>query len=86
MDCIFCKIASKTIPSKLVYEDDKVVAFHDNDPQAPTHILIIPHQHIATINELDTNNNALIAHMVLTATKLAKDRQGGPKQDSLSQM
>ncbi|MCW8327962.1 histidine triad nucleotide-binding protein [Photobacterium sp. SDRW27] len=73
MDCIFCKIASKAIPSNLVYEDDQIVAFRDNDPQAPTHILIIPHQHIATINELDTANNALISHMILTATKLAKD-------------
>lgn len=74
MDCIFCKIASKAIPSNLVYEDDKIVAFHDNDPQAPTHILIVPHQHIATINELGTDNSELIAHMILTATKLAKDQ------------
>ncbi|WP_299018135.1 histidine triad nucleotide-binding protein [uncultured Photobacterium sp.] len=73
MDCIFCKIANKEIPSNLVYEDDQVVAFKDNDPQAPTHILIIPRKHIRTINELDENNSALICHMVLTATQLARD-------------
>lgn len=73
MDCIFCKIASKAIPSTLIYEDEQIVAFHDNDPQAPTHILIVPHQHIATINELDKGDSALIGHMILTATKLAKD-------------
>ena len=52
MDCIFCKIASKAIPATLIYDDDQIVAFHDNAPQAPTHILLVPHQHIATINEL----------------------------------
>nr|WP_211315221.1 histidine triad nucleotide-binding protein [Photobacterium lipolyticum] len=73
MDCIFCKIANKEIPANLVYEDDQIVAFPDNDPQAPTHILIIPRQHIDTINQLDIDKSALISHMVLTATQLAKD-------------
>ncbi|NBI51181.1 histidine triad nucleotide-binding protein [Photobacterium alginatilyticum] len=73
MDCIFCKIASKEIPSTLLYEDEQIVAFHDNAPQAPTHILIIPHLHIATINDLEKQHSALIGHMILTATQLAKD-------------
>ncbi|MEJ2763840.1 histidine triad nucleotide-binding protein [Photobacterium sp. MCCC 1A19761] len=73
MDCIFCQIASNAIPGKRVYEDDQVVAFHDNNPQAPTHLLIIPRQHIETTNELELSHSPLIGHMVLTATQLAKD-------------
>ncbi len=72
-DCIFCKIASKAIPATLIYDDDQIVAFHDNAPQAPTHILLVPHQHIATINALGKENSDLISHMILTATQLAKD-------------
>ncbi|MCG7586931.1 histidine triad nucleotide-binding protein [Photobacterium sp. OFAV2-7] len=73
MDCIFCKIASKEIPSTLLYEDEQIVAFNDNAPQAPTHVLLVPHQHIETINDLGKQDSALIGHMILTATQLAKD-------------
>lgn len=52
-DCIFCKIANKEIPSSLVYEDEYTVAFNDLSPQAPTHILVIPKKHFASLNELD---------------------------------
>ena len=52
-DCIFCKIANKEIPSALVYEDEYTVAFNDLSPQAPTHILVIPKKHFASLNELD---------------------------------
>jgi histidine triad (HIT) family protein len=52
-DCIFCKIAAGEIPSKKAYEDDKVLAFYDLDPQAPTHILVIPKQHIKSAAEID---------------------------------
>ncbi|TNE89383.1 MAG: histidine triad nucleotide-binding protein [Gammaproteobacteria bacterium] len=74
MDCIFCKIVAKEIPSNIAYEDEHVLAFHDISPQAPTHILIIPKRHISTLNELSSGDNALISHMVLTATKLADDQ------------
>ncbi|ELR67634.1 hypothetical protein C942_01564 [Photobacterium marinum] len=73
MDCIFCKIASKEISTSLVYEDDQVVAFRDNDPQAPTHILIIPREHISTINEFNDSHSGLISHMMLTATQIARE-------------
>ena len=69
-DCLFCKIANRELNSEIIYEDDKCLAFNDINAQAPTHILIIPKRHIATINDLD--DQELAGHIVLTATKLAK--------------
>ncbi len=73
MDCIFCKIVNGEIPSNKVYEDDKVLAFHDLDPKAPIHILIIPKQHIKSVAELDESNSAVVAHIFEVASKLAKE-------------
>lgn len=73
MDCLFCKIAAKEIPSDMVHEDDKVFVFRDINPQAPTHLLIIPHRHIPTTNDLGPEDGELISHMVLTATRLAEE-------------
>ena len=70
-DCIFCKIAKKEIPSKLVYEDDSVCAFYDLDPQAPVHVLIIPKEHIASTWDLTEEHSALVGHIFLVAAKLA---------------
>jgi histidine triad (HIT) family protein len=72
MDCLFCKVANGAIPAKVIYRDDWVLAFDDINPQAPQHKLIIPHQHIATLNDLTVENNELIGHMVQTAKMLAK--------------
>ena len=69
-DCLFCKIVNHELDSEIIYEDDKCLAFNDINAQAPTHILIIPKQHIATINDLD--DKELAGHVILTATKLAK--------------
>ena len=69
-DCLFCNIIDKKIPAKLVYEDDKVVAFNDISPQAPVHVLIVPRQHIDTLNDLEDAN--LVGHMILTAKKLVR--------------
>lgn len=71
-DCIFCKIAAGEIPSNKAYEDDKVLAFYDLDPQAPTHILVIPKEHIKSAAEIDESNSALAAHIFEVAAKLAK--------------
>ncbi len=54
MDCIFCKIANKEIPSNLIYEDEKVVAFYDLSPQAPVHFLVIPKKHYSSLNDIDS--------------------------------
>lgn len=73
-DCIFCKIVDKKIPAKIVYEDDRVLAFEDINPQAPVHLLLIPRKHIATLNELEESDAALTGYLVATAAKLARDR------------
>ncbi|SKA85879.1 histidine triad (HIT) family protein [Caloramator quimbayensis] len=73
MDCIFCKIVEGTIPSAKVYEDEKVVAFKDINPEAPVHIIIIPKEHIESVREIDENNALIVSHIILTAKKIAKD-------------
>jgi histidine triad (HIT) family protein len=69
--CLFCRIAAKDLPSKMAYEDDQVVAFHDISPQAPVHVLIVPRKHIATLNDVTVDDGVLVAHMFQVATKLA---------------
>ncbi|MEK6679331.1 MAG: histidine triad nucleotide-binding protein [Nitrospirota bacterium] len=73
-DCIFCKIIKKEIPSKIVYEDDMVIAFEDVNPQAPVHLLIVPRKHIPTLLDLTPEDNQLIGHIFLTANNLAKNK------------
>lgn len=75
MDCLFCKIIAGSIPSTTLFEDDRITVFDDIHPQAPFHKLIIPKQHIATINDLDQSNIGLIGHMVYTAKELANSLQ-----------
>lgn len=72
MDCLFCKIAKKEINSHIVYEDDNVLAFNDINPQAPHHVLIIPYEHIPTINDVTEKHNELLGHMINTSRKIAK--------------
>jgi histidine triad (HIT) family protein len=71
-DCIFCKIASGEIPGDIVYENDDVLAFRDLHPQAPTHVLVIPRRHIATINDLQDTDAELVGQMYLAAKKVAE--------------
>jgi histidine triad (HIT) family protein len=73
-DCIFCKIGRKEIPSRIAYEDRQVVAFEDVNPQAPTHTLIIPKEHFATLNDISQQEETLLGHMMLVATRLAKEK------------
>jgi histidine triad (HIT) family protein len=72
MDCLFCKIVNGEIPATITYRDDNVIAFHDINPQAPHHQLIVPHKHIATLNDLSVEDNELVGHMIQTAKMLAK--------------
>ncbi len=71
-DCIFCKMAAGEVKPDVVYEDDKILAFRDINAQAPTHILIIPKAHIATMNDLDDSD--LAARLLLVVPKLAKQQ------------
>lgn len=73
MDCLFCKIAAGEIPSKTLYEDDTVRAFYDIDPKAPVHFLVIPKKHIASLDEVDGDNSAVIAHVYEVIARLAKE-------------
>lgn len=72
-DCIFCKIINGSIPSEFIYEDEKVVAFKDINPQAPVHLLIIPKEHIESIDNIDKNNSHLVGYVFEIASKLAKE-------------
>ena len=72
-NCLFCQILDGHIPAKIAYEDERVLAFHDIAPQAPIHILIIPKQHIATINDFTEGHQDLLGYMILTAQKLAQE-------------
>lgn len=72
-NCLFCKIIAGEIPSDKVYENEHVFAFRDIDPKAPTHILIIPKEHIATTNDLDESHKSIVGEIVLTAKQLADD-------------
>ena len=71
MSCIFCKILSGETPANIIYRDKQVTAFRDIHPIARTHILIIPNRHIASANELEPGDEALVGHMVLVAKELA---------------
>lgn len=70
--CIFCKIANKEIPSQLIYESENIVAFKDLNPQAPVHILVVPKQHIANMNEVTNSNSNIIAEIFESIPKIAE--------------
>ncbi len=70
-DCLFCKIRDGEIPSNKAYEDDDVIAFHDINPQAPVHLLIVPKRHIASLDDAGTDDGPLLGKILLTAQKLA---------------
>ena len=72
MDCLFCKIAAGEIPSTKVYEDEKILAFRDIAPQAPTHILVIPKTHIGSVAEITPENNCVIAHIFTVIPAIAE--------------
>ena len=72
MDCLFCKIANGEIPSNKVYEDERVYAFYDIDPQAPVHFLVIPKTHIDSADCIDSNNSSIVAHIFEVIAKISK--------------
>ena len=73
-DCLFCKIAAGKIPARVVYEDDRLVAFDDIRPQAPTHTLIIPREHFASLNEVPEEKSDLLAAILVAAKRIASDK------------
>lgn len=71
MDCIFCKIINKEIPSKIVYEDDKIITFHDVNPMTPVHALIVPKVHVASLNELDDVSTEYLSYAMSKVSTVA---------------
>jgi histidine triad (HIT) family protein len=72
--CLFCKIVKKEIPSGIVFENDKLLAFEDINPQAPTHILIIPKEHFASLKEIPEEKKDLLAELLVAARQIAKEK------------
>jgi len=73
-ECIFCKISDGRIPTAKVYEDEVCIAFNDLEPQAPTHILIIPRKHIASLDKALPDQRDVLGHLLTTAAKIARDK------------
>ncbi|MBR6633774.1 MAG: histidine triad nucleotide-binding protein [Clostridia bacterium] len=72
MDCLFCAIVKGDIPSTKVYEDEKILAFRDINPQAPTHVLVIPKTHIPSVDGINAENSAIVAHIFEAIPQIAK--------------
>lgn len=73
VDCLFCKILAGDIPAEIIYESETAIAFRDINPQAPTHVLIIPRKHIATINDIEADDHAIVGSLYAAARHIAKD-------------
>ena len=73
-DCLFCRIAEKKIPARIIYEDDRAVAFEDITPQAPVHTLVIPKKHIATILDVTADDHGLVGHLFKVAATITKEK------------
>ncbi len=71
-DCLFCRMVAGEISADVVYEDDDVLAFRDINPQAPTHVLVVPKEHIGTINELNSSDAQIMGQLFLAAKKVAE--------------
>ena len=74
-NCLFCKIVNGDIPASIVYQDDRVVAFNDINPQAPTHVLIVPRKHIPSLDEMTEADSAIVGNTLLKAAQIARDLQ-----------
>jgi histidine triad (HIT) family protein len=73
-DCLFCKIGSGQIPSKVVMQDDEILAFDDVNPQAPVHVLVIPKRHVVALNDVEAGDRALLASLLDAATLVARKK------------
>ena len=73
-DCLFCKIAERKIPAKIVHADEDVVAFEDINPQAPVHLLVIPRKHVTSLNEITDEHRTMLGNLLVASRKLARAR------------
>ena len=72
--CLFCKIINKEIPASMVFEDEKMIAFNDINPQAPIHILLIPREHFSSLNEIPEEKKNILSHILLKARQIAQEK------------
>lgn len=75
VDCVFCKIVQREIPSTIVYEDDELIAFNDINPVSPVHLLIVPKKHLVSLNDVREEDTGLLGRMLLVASKLAGEKE-----------
>jgi histidine triad (HIT) family protein len=73
-DCLFCKIIERKIPGSIVYEDDRLLAFDDINPQAPTHVLVVPKRHVESLNDLQPGDDQIVGELVRRAAAIARER------------
>jgi histidine triad (HIT) family protein len=73
VSCLFCRIAAGEIPARIAYQDESVVAFHDIEPRAPTHVLVIPREHIPSVDAVEARHGATLAAMVAAAQRVARE-------------
>lgn len=73
-DCIFCKIINKKIPASIVFENEKMIAFNDINPQAPLHILLIPREHFVSLNDIPEEKKNILSHLLLKARQIAQEK------------
>ena len=73
-ECLFCKIVLREVPASIVYEDQRVMAFNDINPQAPTHVLVIPKRHIASLNDLSVEDDQILGELTRRAAAIARER------------
>lgn len=73
-DCLFCGIIEKKIPGKIVYEDERAIAFEDVNPQAPVHLLVIPRKHISSLSTMQPEDGAILAHLFSVVSRLAREK------------
>ena len=77
--CIFCRVIEGSLPSRRIYEDERLVAFHDANPKAPLHVLVVPREHIATANDLGAQHDALVGEMIRRAGLIAAEHGYGER-------
>jgi histidine triad (HIT) family protein len=73
VSCLFCRIAAGEIPARIAYQDDQVVAFHDVEPRAPTHVLVVPREHVPSVDSIEARHGATLAAMVAAAQRVARE-------------
>ena len=73
--CLFCKIINKEIPASMVFEDEKMIAFNDINPQAPIHVLLIPREHFSSLNEIPEEKKNILSHLLLKARQIAQEKE-----------